>query len=51
MSAPPSPPPRDFTDRAIRDGLEHRYNLRALLRRVDRDLADRLDFELVELVP
>ena len=51
MSSPGSPLPRDFPDRAIRDALLRPVNLRALLRRVVPDLADRLDYSRLEVVP
>jgi Putative transposase, YhgA-like len=49
MTGPPLP--RDFPDRAIRDGLVHAQHLRALLRRVAPEIADRLDYARLEIVP
>ncbi len=43
--------PHDFPDRAIRDALLNGQTLRALLRDVAPDLADRLDYSRVESVP
>jgi hypothetical protein len=43
--------PRDFPDRAIRDGLIHQDHLRAVLRRVAPEVADRLDYGRLEVVP
>src|SRR5262245_59743300 len=42
--------PHDFPDRAIRDALLHGENLRALLRQVAPDIADRLDYGRIELM-
>jgi hypothetical protein len=43
--------PRDFPDRAIGDALVRGPHLRALLRRVASELADRLDYGRLEVVP
>ncbi len=43
--------PHDFPDRAIRDALLHGQTLRALLRDVAPDIADRLDYSRIEMVP
>ncbi len=42
--------PRDFPDRGIRDTLIRPEHLRALLRRVAPEIADRLDYTRLELV-
>jgi hypothetical protein len=49
MAAPP-PLPRNFPDRAIRDGLVRPDNLRAVLRQVAPEMADRLDYSRLEVV-
>jgi Putative transposase, YhgA-like len=52
MSSPtPGPLPRDFPDRAIRDALARSPHLRALLRRVLPEFAERLDYSRLEIVP
>jgi hypothetical protein len=43
-------PPHDYPDRAIRDALLYPRNLRALLRDVAPEVADRLDYDRLELV-
>jgi hypothetical protein len=42
--------PRDFPDRAVRDALLHGANVRALLRSVMPDIAERLDYARMEVV-
>jgi hypothetical protein len=42
--------PHDFPDRVIREVLQHGNHLRALLRAVAPELADRLDYSQVEVV-
>jgi hypothetical protein len=52
MSPPPVPPlPRDFPDRAVCDALVRSHHLRALLRQVAPDYADRLDYSRLQIVP
>jgi hypothetical protein len=48
MAAPPLP--RDFPDHAIREALLHPHNLRAVLREVAPEIADRLDYSRLEVV-
>src|SRR2546430_1197955 len=49
MAGPPLP--RDFPDRATRDELVRPNHLRALLSRVAPEIADRLDYARLEIVP
>jgi hypothetical protein len=48
MTAPQLP--RDFPDHAIREALIHPRNLRAVLREVAPEIADRLDYTRLEIV-
>jgi hypothetical protein len=50
MSFLSDPPLHDFPDRALRRLLEHRHNLRDLLRLNAPDLAEHFDFERAELL-
>src|SRR5437773_435275 len=50
MAGPASALPHDFPDRAMREALVHPDNLRALLRQVAPDVADRLDYSRLEIV-
>ena len=50
MAAAPSGLPHDFPDRVIRDALLYPKNLRALLRALAPEVADRLDYDRQEVV-